>query len=188
MNTIVVYLVSISLLIAVSVMVLRIPVRRDYLDKERLTIGPAILQALIFFAFGGFPIIYLPGDWPTINVHLILRAIGLLSLISGIVVMFVGILRFGILRSFGLQSGTLKAGGFYRLTRNPQILGCVLYVIGFIILWPSWFALGWGLSLMVFLHVMVLTEEENLRNAYGQDYEQYCKSVPRYLGISKKPG
>ena len=95
---------------------------------------------------------------------------------------FIGIYRLGFLRSMGLLTGDLKETSYYRATRNPQVLGCVLYVIGFIILWPSWFALGLGLSLLVILHVMVLTEEEHLHNAYGQAYKQYCNKVPRYLG------
>jgi protein-S-isoprenylcysteine O-methyltransferase Ste14 len=100
--------------------------------------------------------------------------------------MLVGIYRLGILRAFGLQVDELQESSYYQVSRNPQVLGCVLYVIGFVILWPSWFALGWGLSLLFVLHVMVLTEEGHLRNTFGQDYEAYCNKVPRYLGYPKK--
>ena len=176
------YLPSLSLLMGVSLLVLRGFVRRDYLCRGRLYIPSAILQALVFFAFGGYPSLYLPGDWPVSPVNLVLRVIGLASLTIGLVIMFIGVYRLGFLRSVGLQKGELKDTSYYRATRNPQVLGCVLYVIGFVILWPSWFALGWGLSLLAILHVMVLTEEEHLHNTYGQDYEQYCNRVPRYLG------
>lgn len=182
MSTLVLYLPSLSLLVGVSLLVLRLVVRRYYLRRRNLSIPSAILQALVFFAFGGFPSIYLPGDWPVSPVNLVLRVIGLASLTIGLLIMFIGIYRLGFLRSMGLQTGDLKDTSYYQLTRNPQVLGCVLYVIGFVILWPSWFALGWGLSLMVILHVMVLTEEEHLHNTYGQAYEQYCNRVPRYLG------
>jgi protein-S-isoprenylcysteine O-methyltransferase Ste14 len=30
---------------------------------------------------------------------------------------------------------------------------------------------------------MILTEEEHLLRAYGQEYEKYSRKVPRYLGI-----
>jgi protein-S-isoprenylcysteine O-methyltransferase Ste14 len=183
-----VYLISLSVIITVSILVLRVFVRRDYLRRGCLSIGSAALQALVFFALGGFPSIYLPGDWPVSHVNLPLRIIGLTSLSTGLVIMFIGIFRLGLLRSFGLQTGVLKETSYYHVTRNPQILGCVLYMIGFMILWPSWYALGWGLSLMAILHIMVLTEEEHLRNTYGQDYEQYCTRVPRYLGYPKNLG
>ena len=179
------YLVSISILIFISIFVLRYLVRRDYLQRGQLQIHTSIIQALIFFAYGGFPIIYLPSDWPITYVNPIFRLIGLASLMTGLLIMFNGIYHLGILRSFGLQTGVLKEISYYRVSRNPQVLGCVLYVIGFFILWPSWYALGWGVSLLVNLHIMVLTEEEHLRNTFSQDYEKYCQNVPRYIGFPK---
>jgi protein-S-isoprenylcysteine O-methyltransferase Ste14 len=185
MSNLALYLLSLFLMVVVSLLVLRVFVRRDYLHGGCLSTRSAILQALVFFVYGGFPSIYLPGYWPVSHVDLPLRIMGLTSLTIGLVIMLIGIYRLGLLRALGLQTNGLKKTSYYQVTRNPQVFGCVLYIIGFVILWPSWFALGWGLSLMVILHVMVLTEEEHLRNAYGQDYELYCKSVPRYLGIPK---
>jgi protein-S-isoprenylcysteine O-methyltransferase Ste14 len=185
LSTLTIYLLSIPLLIGFSIIVLRVIVRRDYLRRGHLSIGSAALQALVFFLFGGFPAIYLSGDWPISQVSLIPRIIGLSCLSIGLGIMLIGILRLGFLRSLGMQSGVLKVTSVYRLTRNPQVLGCLLYVIGFTILWPSLYALGWGLSLTAILHVMVLTEEEHLRNTYGQDYDGYCNSAPRYLGYPK---
>lgn len=159
--------------------------RRDYLQRGYLSIGSATLQALIFFLFGGFPSIYLSDDWPVSHVIRVLRISGVTSITIGLAIILIGMFRLGILRSLGMQTGVLKKTSYYRVTRNPQVLGCVLYVIGFIVLWPTWYALGWGVSLLVVLHLMVLTEEEHLRNTYGQDYEGYCRNVPRYLGYPK---
>ena len=44
-----------------------------------------------------------------------------------------------------------------------------------------WYALGWVLIFLVMIHTMVLTEEEHLRNTFGDEYVQYCQRVPRYL-------
>jgi len=181
------YLLSITLLIAISIFALRIYVRRDYLNKGNLSAGSAVLQAFIFFTFGGFPIFYLPVDWPVSHVIPILRVAGLTCMVLGLAVLFVAMFRLGVPRSFGLQIGELKRTDFYRVTRNPQVLGCFLYVVGFTFLWPSWYALGWCLSLFAIIHLMVITEEEYLSNSFNQDYELYCKSVPRYLGYPKKP-
>lgn len=186
MSSLQVYLLSISLLLVISIIFFRVFVRRDYHQRGFLSYGSATLQVLVFFVYGGFPYLYLPDDWPVSQVNLPLRIIGLSSLAIGLVIMLIGILRLGILRSLGLQTGVLKETSSYRVTRNPQVLGCILYVLGFIILWHSWYALGWGLALMAILHVMVLTEEDHLSNTYAQNYEQYCKRVPRYLGYTKK--
>lgn len=181
-----IYLISITILTAISILVLRYLVRRDYLQRGQLRAHTSFLQALVFFVYGGFPCIYLPGDWPALRVNLPLRVVGLTSLTTGLFIIFIGIYRLGILRSLGLQTGELKETSYYHLSRNPQVVGCSLYVIGFLILWPSWYALGWGISLLVILHAMVLIEEEHLRHVFGQDFEQYCKNVPRYIGFPKK--
>jgi protein-S-isoprenylcysteine O-methyltransferase Ste14 len=180
------YLLSLSLLIGISLLVLRLFVLRDYLRRGRLSVPSAVLQVVIFLGFGYFPSIYLPNTWLVSQVAPPLRFIGLASLSIGLIVILTGIYQLGLLRSVGLQTGALKDSSQYRFTRNPQVLGCVSYVTGFLILWPSWFALGWGLTLVIILHVMVVTEEQHLQNAHGQVYEQYCKRVPRYLGYPHK--
>lgn len=186
MNTSTIYFLSLSGLTALTIYILRVIVSRDYKIRGALSISTAALQALVIFAFGGFPYIYLPSDWPVSYVRFPIRVFGLAILIIGLVVIATGIYRLGMLRACGMQTDALNESSYYQKTRNPQVVGCVLYVIGFIMLWPSWFALGWGLALIGILHVMVLTEEEHLLNTFGHDYEQYCDKVPRYLGLPKQ--
>jgi len=147
---------------------------------------PPLSRFFYFFVYGGFPSIYLPDEWPMSHVNLVLRVIGWTFITIGVAIILYGALRLGILQSLGLQKGIFRETGLYRATRNPQVLGCALYVIGFVMLWPSWAVLGWGILFAPILHIMVLTEEEHLRNTYGQDYERYCNRVPRYLGFSNQ--
>jgi protein-S-isoprenylcysteine O-methyltransferase Ste14 len=77
---------------------------------------------------------------------------------------------------FGLEVDALIQTGPYRVNRNPQIVGGSLLVIGSAVLWPSWYALGWVLYGVV-AHLMVLTEEEHLHKAYGEEYVGYCEQV-----------
>jgi protein-S-isoprenylcysteine O-methyltransferase Ste14 len=93
---------------------------------------------------------------------------------------------FGLRRAFGLEVNALKQTGPYRVTRNPQIVGGSLLVIGSAVLWPSWYALGWAVLYAVVAHMMVFTEEEHLRAVFGQEYELYCERVPRYLGFPRR--
>jgi len=75
----------------------------------------------------------------------------------------------------------LKTTGFYKLTRNPQIVLSFPMVLGIALRWPSWYALGWMLLFVAMIHMMVITEEEHLRDVFGEEYVRYCKKVPRYL-------
>jgi protein-S-isoprenylcysteine O-methyltransferase Ste14 len=73
--------------------------------------------------------------------------------------------------------------GCYRISRNPQVLGCFLFGIGFAVLWPSWYALGWVMLYVVIAHMMVHSEEEHLCNTYGEEYVNYSERVPRCIGF-----
>lgn len=93
---------------------------------------------------------------------------------------------FGLRRAFGRQVTGLIDRGPYRLSRNPQLVGGSLLILGTVVLWPSWYALGWAVLGGVIGHVMVLTEEEHLRDVFGETYERYCEQVPRYLGLGQR--
>jgi protein-S-isoprenylcysteine O-methyltransferase Ste14 len=183
MNVLTIYLLSFCLLFAVSMIVFRRIVRRDYLRRGRLSPASAFLQALLFFIYGGFPAIYLPDDWPATHVSLFIHVTGLSCIVIGLTLLLYGMVRLGILRSLGLGSVRLEQSGLYRLSRNPQVLACTLYVIGFAILWPSWYSVGWVLLYMVMIHRMVFTEEAHLLRTHGREYEAYCMRVPRYFSL-----
>lgn len=184
--TLIVYLIAVVLLLAAAGVIFGILFRRDYERKGRLSPFSLLVGALIWFAFGGFPAIYLARDWPAVHVGPVAGVMGKISLWGGLAIMFLGIAQLGLLRALGHKQNALKQTGFYRLSRNPQIIGCALYVLGFAVLWPSWYALGWAIIFAVMAHVMVLGEEEHLRKRYNEDYARYCERVPRYLGLSRK--
>ena len=181
----IVYPLSLAALITGSILFFRVYIRREYQRVKRLTQIPSILQALLFFTWGGWPSLYLPREWPVTHVSTFLRLIGQAGISFGLVVLIGGMIWLGIKRSFGIETGGLNVRGFYTFSRNPQILGCALYLAAFILLWPSWYALAWGLSLAIILHQMVIIEEQHLREIFGSDYERYYQAVPRYLGFSR---
>lgn len=177
-------MISYILLLVFGLVVLRYLVPRDYLKRGKLSPLIASLQALLFFMYGGFPIIYLPLDWPAVIVPPVIHISGVLILLVGLAVLFYCIFRLGIARSIGRGTPGLRQSGIYRASRNPQAIACGLYVIGFFMLWPSWYAVGWAMQYFVLIYIMVLTEEKHLRQIHGQKYVDYCKKVPRYLGLT----
>ena len=88
---------------------------------------------------------------------------------------------FGLRRAFGLETQEFISTGLYRITRNPQILGGYLLVIGVAVQWPSWYAVVWIVLYGVIGHWMILSEEEHLQKVFGNEYTLYCEQVPRYL-------
>jgi protein-S-isoprenylcysteine O-methyltransferase Ste14 len=178
-----IYFISTFLLLILTYVTFRILHRRDYRRMDRQSPFSMILGALVFFLWGGFPYIYGPVDWPTVHVSTGFCILGWVILVGGLAILFSAMTRLGLRRSVGVEGERLEETGFYRISRNPQVIGCSFFAIGFAILWPSLYALGWVLLLYAMLHMMVLTEEEHLCQVYGEAYVSYCKRVPRYLGL-----
>ena len=88
---------------------------------------------------------------------------------------------FGRGKAFGLKIEGITSQGPYKVSRNPQILGGYLLVIGTAVQRPSLYALGWVLMYALIAHWMIITEEEHLSRQFGEEYQRYCSEVPRYL-------
>jgi protein-S-isoprenylcysteine O-methyltransferase Ste14 len=180
--------IAAALLVGVAWVVFRILVRRDYQRKGRLTLFTSFLELLVWGLYMSFPYLYNPPKWVVFwsgeaPVGTTVRVIGVVCTTVGLVSAFGTMFWFGLRRAFGLQSEGLIQEGPYRVTRNPQLVGGSLLVIGSVVLWPSWYAVGWGVLYGVVAQLMVLTEEEHLRGVYGDEYAHYCRRVPRYVGL-----
>jgi protein-S-isoprenylcysteine O-methyltransferase Ste14 len=178
-----IYLSSAFLLFLGATFVFRVQVRQDYLQRGKLRPISVIMEILIFFLLGGFPYVYGIQGWPEVKVGLTQEILGWVLLGAGLLVIIIGMMQLGLRRIFGQGSQNLKQSGLYSYSRNPQILGCWLYVIGFSVQWPSWYTLGWACLFGIVTHMMVLTEEEYLYQVFGQEYHHYIGNVPRYLSL-----
>src|SRR6185503_14262470 len=72
--------------------------------------------------------------------------------------------------------------GLYHYVRNPVYLGALLVQLGYIL----WFGSGVMTSYFVFFvlayHILIVfIEEPILRNTFGAAYDNYVKSVPRWI-------
>ena len=112
--------------------------------------------------------------------------IGLVPIILGIVTM-IGFTWGWILSGTGspLLSDLPKeliVRGSYRFVRNPMYVAYCLIMTGEVLLFKSSVLLLYSLVLFLFLHMLVVfVEEPMLKLKFGESYEQYCKSVPRWV-------
>lgn len=180
-----VYMLSAFLLLALAFGVFRILVRRDYQRKGRLTPLAAILQWIVFGLWFIFAFYDAPSDWPPPGASMVITAVGLLLVVVGIPGMFIIMGKFGVRRASGIKVNVLVQSGVYRLTRNPQLVIGGIGVVGYAMVFQSWHALGLVVVFAAIAHMMVLSEEEHLRNVYGEAYVRYCERVPRYLCFPK---
>jgi protein-S-isoprenylcysteine O-methyltransferase Ste14 len=106
-------------------------------------------------------------------------------MVAGLVLTGIAMANLGVGDVIGVTVAGLRTSGFYRYTRNPQIITSSFFYIGCAILWPSWTGLMWLGLLWVMLRIMVLTEEEHLRRTFGEKYRSYCERTPRYIELGK---
>lgn len=187
LTTIAYFLCAAGLLIG-AYFIFRHLVLRDYLTYGNLKRFTSLLQLLVFMGVMSFPYIYNPPNWPNFwkfvgGSQPWYANLGFVIILLGFVLAFGTMFWFGIQRAFGRKVEGLIQTGPYRYSRNPQILGGYLLVVGVAMQIPSWYALGWSALYGIIGHLMIITEEEFLRKQCGDIFEQFCQEVPRYLSV-----
>ena len=180
------YLVSASVLILFSFITFRVIVRNDYSKKGRLSFISYSLEFLIFALHANFMYLFLPVKWPNIPPipeNTILRIIAIVFIIIGFLIVAVSMTGLGYGRTMGQDKKSLNTKGLYKYSRNPQLIGYGLILIAFVVLYLSWFSIGWFIIYLVISYFMIKTEEEFLINNYAEEYQQYCNDTPRLMKL-----
>lgn len=120
-------------------------------------------------------------DWNRFGWPALVRwYIGLPLILIGNIVVWQGVHKIGMAATSGEASG-LKTDGLYQWSRNPQYAADVVILIGWGILAASlWTLPVLAIGLAVLL-VAPLAEEPWLEEQYGEAYENYKKTVRRYI-------
>jgi protein-S-isoprenylcysteine O-methyltransferase Ste14 len=61
-------------------------------------------------------------------------------------------------------------------------VGWLLFLLGFALNDWSWWCLAALLVVAISLHLLILIEEEHLHQVFGDQYTEFCRRIPRYLG------
>jgi protein-S-isoprenylcysteine O-methyltransferase Ste14 len=176
-------LVVTFLLVIVTLFVFRIIVKKEFQNKGRLTAISTFFQLLIFFLHGLSSYVYINTKGNQTIGDNFLENIGIIFMVIGGLVTLIGMINLGIRNTFGIIEEGLNRTGFYKYSRNPQIVFYILFITGYALIYPGWSALLWIGTLLFMCHVMVFTEEEHLLRTFNNEYKEYCVRTPRYIGI-----
>jgi protein-S-isoprenylcysteine O-methyltransferase Ste14 len=84
------------------------------------------------------------------------------------------------------RASALVDSGVFRWTRNPMYLGFVLVLLGVALRFDAWLALAGPVLLAGWLQrFQIRPEERILRDRFGAAFDDYCRRVPRWLGVSR---
>jgi protein-S-isoprenylcysteine O-methyltransferase Ste14 len=69
----------------------------------------------------------------------------------------------------------------YKYSRNPQYLGTVLFFSGTMLLFNSIYQFATGTIGIIWFLLAAYIEEPWLRDQFKENYDNYCKKVPRFI-------
>ena len=145
-----------------------------------LVIAPGTLAVYVPWTFTGWRLAPpLLGFFP-------LRVVGGLMIAAGLPVLLDSFARFAI-QGLGTPAPVappqhLVVTGLYRYVRNPMYVAVSALIFGQGLLFGSVSLLEYGLVVwLAFFAFVVLYEEPTLHGKFGNEYEDYCARVPRWL-------
>ncbi len=165
--------------VALSLSVLK-PKWRIWPPPSRESWQFKFMWSLLPFIYGGVPLVGIV-DWDTgIFFHFSRFIIGGAFAGVGLFFFLWGIRTLSVESTVGLKGGLIQKGP-YGVSRNPQTVALFCLFIGLIFISNSIFALITGLLAIAGHGIAPFAEEPWLRKQYGEEYEEYCKKVRRFL-------
>lgn len=162
-------------------------VEREYREKARLSHRTSASAWVLYLLHLGLTVSASLSSSKRLPISWKLGAVlGATSAVSGSAFCVAGIREF---RSFeqmsGSETGQLVKTGPYRYSRNPQIVGWLLALLGIALAGRSTKALAL-VGLFFFIHRLYFPiEERHLERTFGEEYRRYQARAPRFLGIPK---
>jgi protein-S-isoprenylcysteine O-methyltransferase Ste14 len=142
-----------------------------------LFLGPGIVDVAVPWALT---------RWEAHDFPLGLRIVGGVLIAAGAAVLLHGFWRF-VVEGVGTPSPArptqhLVVGGAYRYVRNPIYLANTSIILGQALLLGRLNVLVYAVGVFIAFTAFVrLYEEPTLRRKFGEEYEDYCRRVPRWV-------
>ena len=111
---------------------------------------------------------------------------GLFSFITGFIIMTWCIASFAV-KGRGTLSPVdptkkLVVSGLYRFSRNPMYIGVMLILTGETLFFASYSLCVYSLIVFAGFNIFIIfNEERRLKKDFGNDYDNYCKKVRRWI-------
>ena len=153
----------------------------------------AILGSVLFLVLAPGTVIGLIPWWiskwkvqPAPPGFLLIQLLGVLLLVTGILILLEAFARFA-LQGIGtpapvLPTRHLVVTGFYRYVRNPMYVALVLAVLGQSMIQGNLNLVIYGGFVWLITHLFVVVyEEPTLRRKFGDEYDEFCANVPRWI-------
>jgi protein-S-isoprenylcysteine O-methyltransferase Ste14 len=150
----------------------------NFFFRYRNGVFPLVLLAL----FAGFRPVY-PGGSEWLDNRVDLLGIGIALIGQGLRAAVIGyayIKRGG--KNKQVYAEKLVTEGFFRHSRNPLYVGNLLVLLGLFVIHGNPWVFALGVLFFLFAYrAIVAAEEGYLRGKFGDEYDEYCRRVNRWL-------
>ncbi|MBM2831075.1 MAG: hypothetical protein HW414_127 [Dehalococcoidia bacterium] len=102
-------------------------------------------------------------------------ALSLLMLMLALTLIFLG------WKEIYSTRGRLVTWGIYRYLRHPQYVGIWIFIVSWLIQWPTVITIFLAPVLLVTYFWLCRREEAALAREFGAEYQRYCQMVPMFL-------
>jgi protein-S-isoprenylcysteine O-methyltransferase Ste14 len=119
--------------------------------------------------------------WHWYEPPVVVQLVSVLVFVAGTALSIWAMWTLGFWESSGLE-GHLQTEGPYRFSRNPQYVGFIAMLASGGLLAGSIQTVILAIGGIVWFLLAPHAEEPWLREQYGDAYEEYLRSVPRFLG------
>ncbi len=148
---------------------------------KRYTKATPVLVWVPTFTLFGILIVLGFMNWGSLPTPAWLRfGVGVPLIAAGNVIVWSEVAQFGIAQTGGAK-GSLRTGGMYRYSRNPQYVADIAMIIGWVVLCASSEAALVGFSGIVVLIAAPFAEEPWLKEQYSSAFEDYRAKVRRFF-------
>jgi protein-S-isoprenylcysteine O-methyltransferase Ste14 len=171
---------ALLLLLSGTLWSIALPGRRIWPPPRRRSWQYLLTWALFYLAFACNALLLILdwNSWLVRGAERFLLGVPLMVVGAGLVTW--GVRTLGTMNTSGVSDKFIRTGP-YEFSRNPQYLGDMALFIGLSMVANSlalW--ITHGLLILVFL-ITPLAEEPWLMGRYGQEYDAYRRSTPRFL-------
>jgi protein-S-isoprenylcysteine O-methyltransferase Ste14 len=148
-------------------------------DREyRLRGGPLFLSPLAVFGLH----VWWQGSWAVP----VATAPGVIAIMASLIglgfrVWGTAVLSGATMVSMSARTDCFITGGVFGLVRNPMYLGDLFIFPSYTLLLNPWLTPAFALYHIVRVLRLCAYEEHQMRARWGDQYEQYCRSVPRLV-------
>ena len=115
--------------------------------------------------------------------YIILERSSVILALLGFCIILIAYLSLGRYTKFGLpnERTELITSGIYKYSRHPMYLGLFLLTISSCLYNPHWLTICLSVVAIFLHHKIVIAEEKFLANEFKEEWDNYKKSVRRYI-------